>query len=228
MVDDRDKASSEPGSNSAASSDHAAPVTSGPAPEGAASGAETSQAAVTMTGAERTQFECIKNAAYHDDRERHFARLHKFIMFVVVLSGTAAFGAIVGKEGVLASAFALLSTAAGVADLVFDLDGRARLHASLKRRCYDLLARAGLGEDSRAINAAVTRMYADEPPTMHSVNSVAFNAAVDALGRPAGQKYVLKPWQSVSRHWWPFRANEFPTIDECVACARSSRNVSNL
>jgi hypothetical protein len=120
MVDDRDKASSEPGSNSAASSDHAAPVTSGPAPEGAASGAETSQAAVTMTGAERTQFECIKNAAYHDDRERHFARLHKFIMFVVVLSGTAAFGAIVGKEGVLASAFALLSTAAAILTAVLD------------------------------------------------------------------------------------------------------------
>jgi hypothetical protein len=203
MVDDQSETLSEPRSNSVANSDHAA-----------SSGAEP---AVTMTEAERTQFECIKNAAYHDDRERHFTRLHKLIMFVVVLSGTAAFGAIVGKEGAWASFFALLSTAAGVADLVFDLDGRARLHATLKRRCYDLLARANLGEDLRAINAAVTRMYADEPPTMHAVNSVAFNAAVDALGRPPGQKYVLKPWQIGLRHWWPFRANEFPTTEKTAS-----------
>jgi hypothetical protein len=132
-------------------------------------------------------------------------------MFVVVLSGTAAFGAIVRQGSALASFFAFVATAAGVADLVFDLDGRARLHNSLKRRCYDLLARLDLKEEPDHLRAALTRMYSDEPPTMHAVNSIAFNAAVDAMGRPPEQKYLLQPWQILLRHWWPFRANEFST-----------------
>lgn len=197
------------------------------ASQGPAARSEATEQTAPMTEVDRVKFECIKNASYNDDRERHFARFHKGIMFVVVLSGTAAFGTIFGKDGSFCAAFfAFVATAAGVADLVFDLDGRARLHNSLKRRSYDLLARLQLGEKPDEICASITRMYADEPPTMHAVNSLAFNAAVDALGRPPGQKYDLEPWQVYARHWWPFRANEFPTLaDAAAAKAASSRAV---
>jgi hypothetical protein len=39
-------------------------------------GAAESKAAVPrLTGLDRTKFRCLRNAAYHEDRERHFVRL---------------------------------------------------------------------------------------------------------------------------------------------------------
>ena len=77
---------------------------------------------------------------------------------------------------------------------------------------FDLLARCETAKDCAALDAEMIRIYADEPPTKHGVNAVAYNAAVGAMGRPQGRKYDLKPWQILLRHWWPFRANEFPTL----------------
>ena len=76
-----------------------------------------------------------------------------------------------------------------------DVDGRARLHSDLRRRSYDLLARLEAGEDIQQIEVEFIRLVAAEPPPMHAVNALAFNAAVDALARPPGQKYVLTWWQ---------------------------------
>jgi len=54
---------------------------------------------------------------------------------------------------------------------------------------------------------------------MHAVNALAFNAAVDALGRPKEQKYLLKWWQVMIRHIWRFRPNEFPTVGRTALAA---------
>jgi len=139
-------------------------------------------------------------------------------MFVVVLSGTAAFGTIAQSAG-FAKWATFVATLAGVVSLVFELDTKARLHASLKGRMFDLLARcetalarSETAKDCADLDAEMTRTYADEPPTMHAANALAYNAAVDAMGRSPGRKYDLKPWQILLRHWWPFRANAFPTL----------------
>jgi len=169
-----------------------------------------------LSGFDLLRFRCLRNAAYHDDRERHFAAFHKAMMFLVVLFGMIAFGLEMSVDNLnpYAPIATLISATAGIVDLVFDLDGRARLHVGLKRRFFDLLARLEKGEKLARIEEEITRSYPDEPPTMHAVNSMAFNAAVDGLGRPTGQKYVLTPWQILIRHWWPFEPNSFPTEDE--------------
>ncbi len=87
---------------------------------------------------------------------------------------------------------------------------------------FDILARCEIGHDCKELEAEMIRSYADEPPTKHGVNAIAFNAAVDALGRAPGQKYILKPWQIMMRHWWPFRANEFPTQNEVSSGTKSA------
>jgi hypothetical protein len=69
--------------------------------------------------------------------ERFFARIHKGAMFFVVASSTATFAWVKA-----APYFAGIITLAGLLDLVFDVSGKARLHASLRRRIYDLLAQA--------------------------------------------------------------------------------------
>jgi len=167
-----------------------------------------------LTGLGLMQFRCIRNAAYHEDREHFYAFAHRVLMFIVVALGTLSIGASLAHENIWASLGTLIAVLAGLIDIVWNVDGLARQHSTLRRRCYDLLARMEYGEPIKALQAEYTRMIADEPPAMHAVNALAFNAAVDALGRPREQKYVLRPWQVFFRHLWRFRPNEFPTVEQ--------------
>ena len=170
-----------------------------------------------MTPLERAKFKCVRNAAYHADWERFYGRWHKILMFFVVAFGTAAIGSTATTDNWLATAGTAVAVFAGLVDILWDVDGRARLHSDLRRRSFDLLARLEGGEDVQRIEVEFVRLVAEEPPPMHAVNALAFNSAVDALGRPPGQKYVLTPSQRRMRHWREFRPNQFPTEDEKLA-----------
>lgn len=189
-----------------------APV-GGPDTEGRGSGRpEAAEKSEGLSGRELIEFRCIRNAAYHEDMEAFYARMHRFFMFVVVVIGTVSIGASLAKENewaTLGTAFAVL---AGLIDLLWDVDGMARRHSTLRRRCFDLLARLEANESVDSIRAEYVRIVADEPPAMHAVNALAFNAAVDAMGRPKEQKYRLEPWQILFRHWRRFQPNEFPEL----------------
>jgi hypothetical protein len=181
---------------------------------------ETPQA--EMTPLERAKFKCIRNANYHSDLERFYARWHKIFMFLVVALGTAAIGSAVTHDNIYATVGTGLAVLAGLVDLVWDVDGRARLHSDLRRRSYDLLARLEANEDIRAIEVEFVRLVGDEPPPMYAVDALAFNTAVDALGRPPGQKYVLAMWQRWVRHWLAFRSNQFPTEEKIAAATAAA------
>jgi hypothetical protein len=165
-----------------------------------------------LTGRALVEFRCIRNAAYHEDREMHYARIHRFLMFIVVAVGTASIGASLALDSRYANAGTAVAVLAGLVDLLWNVDGMARLHSSLRRRCYDLLARLEANEQLEGIRAEFIRIIADEPPAMNAVNALAFNAAVDALGRPPEQKYKLGFWASLLRHWLRFQPNEFRTV----------------
>jgi hypothetical protein len=167
-----------------------------------------------LSGADLVRFSCIRNAAYHEDREHHFALMHRVFMFIVVAVGTASIGASLVKENKWATAGTAVAVLAGLFDLLWDVDGMARLHSSLRRRCYDLLARLEASEPIESIKAEFIRTVADEPPAFNAVDALAFNRAVDAMGRPKEQKYRLEPWQIFFRHWRRFRPNEFPEVGD--------------
>ncbi len=165
-----------------------------------------------LGGRELVEFRCTRNAAYHEDREMHFARIHRLLMFIVVVVGTGAAGASLVQENKYATIGTAIAVFAGLVDLLWNIDGMARLHSSLRRRCYDLLARLEANEPLEAIRAEYVRIIADEPPALHAVNALAFNAAIDALGRSPEQKYKLGFWQALLRHWFRFQPNEFPIV----------------
>jgi hypothetical protein len=160
----------------------------------------------------------VRNANYHEDRELFFARIHRLTMFVVVVSGSASFTFVntttLGGIPVLAA----IITLAGLIDLVFDVSGKARLHASLRRRVYDVLAQTE--DQSRGVmqlKEQAVRIYADEPPTMNAVNALAFNTSMLAFGR--SQKKLLKiafPYRFL-RHWFSFAWVKFETFEEIEA-----------
>lgn len=174
--------------------------------------ASTAGAATAIGISERDLFlvDCLRNARYHEDRERFFARIHKMAMFTVVASGTATFAWLRA-----APYLAGVITLAGLLDLVFDISGKARLHASLRRRIYDILAQ--LEDPIRSLEnlrEQAVRVYADEPPCMHAANIIAFNGAMEFLHRPREYQYQVKWYQRWLRHVWSFASTDFKTYGE--------------
>jgi hypothetical protein len=111
--------------------------------------------------------------------------------------------------------FAGVVTLTGLLDLVFDVSGKARLHASLRRRVYDLLARAE--DPARTVDSLrehAVRTYADEPPCMHAANMIAYNGAMESMHRPGGLHYKIEWYHRLFRHVWPFVSTNFSTYGE--------------
>jgi hypothetical protein len=175
------------------------------------SGPEAAQRSKEITEIEAFKITCLRNTHYHEDRERFFARWHKITMFVVVLGGAATFAPLEHKYWIAAS----IVTIAGLIDLVFDVSGKARLHASLRRRIYDILS------DSQDDHSDLTKLhrraidvYADEPPCMHAVNALAHNAAMAAFERPPKLQFKITLWQRLLRNMWPYPSVVFKTFEE--------------
>ena len=159
---------------------------------------------------QKFQIRCLRNVHYHEDRERFFARLHKMAMFIIVLGAIATFAPI--EKYWIAS---LVIAFAGLVDLVFDVSGKARLHASLRRRIYDVLADAqDQDADLGKLFRRLIDIYADEPPCMHAVNALAHNSAYDFFDRPKELRMKMEWWQRVFRNVWPFPQTDFKTFEE--------------
>lgn len=175
-----------------------------------------SAAGLALTPLEELRIDCLKSALYHDDRENFYARLHKLTMLVAVLSSASAFAFIADYRSLIA-----LVTVAGVIDLVFDVSGKARLHATLRRGYYNILA---LAEDDVCnvpkLRQELIRLYADEPPIKHAVNTLAYNAAMKVYGRPERYQFPFPVWKRALRNCYPFTADNFKTYEE-IESARS-------
>jgi hypothetical protein len=177
-------------------------------------GPEAAQRSKEITDREAFQITCLRNTHYHEDRERFFARWHKITMFVVVLGGAATFAPLEHKYWIAAS----IVTIAGLIDLVFDVSGKARLHASLRRRIYDILSES---QDDRSdltkLHRRAIDVYADEPPCMHAVNAIAHNAAMAAFERPLKLQFKITLLQRLLRNMWPYPSVVFKTFEELEA-----------
>jgi hypothetical protein len=130
------------------------------------------------------RFDGLRSAIYHSWRERWFAGSHRFVMFITALFGTSSAVFILGefdsKWGVIV---AVIASALTMVDLVFDLPGRALLHAVLKERFYQALAdcEADTEGQSHLHRAKLTRIYGAEPPYLHALNELAWNKTYIAM-----------------------------------------------
>lgn len=174
-------------------------------------GPATTEGSEEITERQKFQINCFRNARYHEDRERFFARWHKTTMFIVVAAGAASFASIEAKYWILPA----IITLSGLVDLVFDVSGKARLHAALRRRIYEILAQA---EDERSdlvkLREQAIAIYADEPPCMHAANKLAYNEAMATFGRPLRYQFKLLNRHRFLRNVWPFAGTEFKTFEE--------------
>jgi hypothetical protein len=124
-----------------------------------------SAAAASQIGDPRV--DCLMNARYHASREAFLDTVHRWFMFAVIaLGATATIDLAPQNWGHIASG--LSATMAGLIaalDLTFDLSNRARSHALMKRRYFELLADFAEGRKStEEVHGCMNRFAADEEP----------------------------------------------------------------
>jgi hypothetical protein len=162
-----------------------------------------------LTPEQALEFELVRNARYHEDRERFFDTVHRWTMFFVVLLGTAAFGDLFGQNRILAA----LAAMAGLVDLVFDVSGKARAHAQLRRHSFELLASLQDGGNVGQVQSRLTATYGEEPNPNGTVGCLAYNAANEALGRDRLDQFSIGRWRRLFRHFMP-RSDDLKTFRE--------------
>src|SRR5262245_36296790 len=151
------------------------------------------------------KFDALRNAIYHSSRRRFFELLSRFLSFCVVVSGTAAVANLATLDPRWLAAGAAVI---GALQLVFDFNGRARLHENLQRRYFELIAAIDGAAGATDQNVAKWRadlnlIYANEPPPMRALDAIAYNKACDALGCPESRRRVM-PWQWLLQHFYSF------------------------
>ena len=134
---------------------------------------------------------CLMNAHYHASREAFLDNVHRWFMFGVIAFGAAALVDIFpdGEKDWLKAVLSAGAALLGALDLTFDLSNRARNHAFMRRRYFDLLAevRGGKKTTSEA-KVCLERYSGDEEPPYRVLLLACWNLAqagvygIDAKG----------------------------------------------
>ncbi|KAF0097843.1 MAG: hypothetical protein FD144_4792 [Rhodospirillaceae bacterium] len=179
------------------------------APSGTTSSTTAAEEGLTAVEArEAIEFDVLRNALLHTMRQRWFDALHRWLMFLIVLSGTAGV-ATLSVDLVGPAVFAAATSLFATLDLVLDLRPKARLHDDLRRRYYLLMAEIAAVPTADAATvagwrAAMLRLTAEEPDLYRVVDCVAYNATVRSLGRDPGHLLVIPWWRRQLGHLWTF------------------------
>jgi hypothetical protein len=84
---------------------------------------------------QKIDFSIEKSIRYHHRRLAHYDKLHKFMMLAVIITGSAAFGELLGEHS---ARLGLLTAALAAFDLIMALPIKARDHQFLHARFSDL------------------------------------------------------------------------------------------
>nr|VFK28848.1 MAG: hypothetical protein BECKMB1821G_GA0114241_104219 [Candidatus Kentron sp. MB] len=157
-------------------------------------------------------FDCERLSIYHAIRRDFLDRWQRISAFLVVLSGTAAFAAISAKWNL--DWLALVPALFGLASLVFDFTGKARIHENVYRRLCVLRGNILADENpERKIGKwqqTIHEIYADESAAYRALDAWAHNLACDGRGE---SEYKLKiPWTHLLfKNVWPFWSANYAT-----------------
>lgn len=155
---------------------------------------------------------CERSTLYHKAREGALESFHRFLMFVVVVSGSAAVYAIT-QDSEFKTIAAAAPAVAGAIDLVFALSRQARDHAVLARQFMDLAGDAcadGAEDRLGDLQARFYRLASEEPPIYEAVESLCFNQVASASSSPTRRSVPLL-YRSL-RHVVRFSGKKFPLV----------------
>lgn len=161
------------------------------------------------------KFDSMRCALCHDDSERWYAFLHRGVMFFSGLSGAGSVALFLQNHPSWAIIMGFAVTVLTTLDLVFDLSGKARLHAGLKEQFYVVLSECegdSVG-NPKPHRARLTRIYGIEPPVSNALNYLMWNKAYLALSRdPKDENLYHVGWLcKVTRHIFSHEGRTFIT-----------------
>lgn len=187
-----------------------------------AAGTPGASEAQEVTLGESVRFEALQNAYYHSLRAGRLDALHRAVMFINVIGGTAAAAAVLALYPGFAVGFALVPTVFACLDLVCDFSGRAAVHRSLQAKFFEVIAHLERPESSDPVAAAasdMSRIYAEEPASMRVVQALAHNMAIRTLGRDPSALFVIPGWKRMVAHFASFAEFDPETKGEMAARA---------
>lgn len=162
-------------------------------------------------------FAIEKSMRYHQRRRAHYERLHRLVMLLIIISGSAAFARYQPEFAGLGA------TVLGALDLVFGLGTKARDHHVLYRQFSDLARRARKIEGPAPAELEELRnerlaIEVDEPPIFWALETDCYDEVCRAWGRQPSQQHELRWYHRLLMHWLRFEQASF-TLREVKAAA---------
>ena len=163
-----------------------------------------------MNAPDLLRFNALRNALYHTARRRFFELWNRIFNFMVVILGAAAMGDAAAKYGFDQLWIGLAVPVVAAAQLVFDFGRSARDYQALQRDYYNLLADIEentnpTAKDRASWKAKMTRISADEPPTLRAIDAKAYNDAIDAMEIfDADQKLHIPALHKIFGWFWAY------------------------
>ena len=172
----------------------------------------------TKAAVDALLFDALRNAIYHSLRADHFAKLHQLTIGLIIFCGTAG-AATLASASLGSQPWSVLTALLGTIDLVFDFKTKATIHSKLKQDYYSLLATIDETPVTSAANirkwkSRLVRITADEPKTYRALDAVAYNNALDALGRDADHRLMFSPTVGFLCQWVDYKSFRFLTSAE--------------
>lgn len=138
----------------------------------------------------------LMNARYHSSREAFLDTLHRVLMFLIIVLGAAAVSDLLSVHiQWIRGSFAACAVVFASMDLTADLSNRARCHALMKRRYFELLADLVAGQKSPLeVEALMHRFSAEEEPAFHALLGACWNAAQEMVYGKFADAYKIPLW----------------------------------
>jgi hypothetical protein len=159
--------------------------------------------------------DCLANARYHAAREAFLDSIHRWLMFGVILFGSAAmldvFGAEFPSSALVKAVLVAFPVVLGALDLTFDLSNRARTHALMKHRYFELLAEVVSGDKTiEEADSTTHRCSADEEPAYHALLETSWNAAQEMVYGDNAKRYEISRQRRFLKQFLRFEGESSP------------------
>lgn len=147
----------------------------------------------------------LRNALYHSARRQWLENWSRLFSFLIIILGTSAAIDLTIKVPHMRELLPLAIATIGALQLVYDFSGKAKNHAFLQARYYNLLATidectAASSEQCAAWKSEFSRIAADAPPVMRALDAVADNQATSAL-LGGGPRLKVTYWEWLTRNF---------------------------
>ncbi|MGX9574353.1 hypothetical protein [Mesorhizobium sp. f-mel] len=180
-----------------------------------------SQAAASTAASEPSAAEagvtlnCLMNARYHGAREAFLDAIHRWFMFGVIIAGAGAVSGLFQQYPLVNPILGAVAAILGAADLAFDLSNRARTHALMKRRYFELLSDLRDGQKTvDQVEACTHRYSADEEPAYQALLMGSWNAAQQMVYGSRAELLRIPAMHRCLQNFWRFEGTEYSYRDD--------------